>query len=80
MSENNIPVTFELEVQGMTCDGCARAVKNAVKKVDARADVVVLLDRHRVIVKTVMSSEESDKQLGQLQSAIDRAGFQVVRV
>ena len=37
-----------LAVQGMTCGGCAEAVKRVIRKSDPQADVTVILDEGRV--------------------------------
>jgi copper chaperone len=41
-----------MQVEGMTCDGCAEAVRRAIRRVDPEADVAVDLDHGRVAVTT----------------------------
>ena len=61
---------IELNVQGMTCGGCARAVTNAVQRVDPSASVNVDLSSRRVAV-------ESAADPSTLKTAIEEAGYQV---
>jgi copper chaperone len=62
-------ITFN--VTGMTCGGCARAVTNAVHQVDRAASVEIDLAAKTVTV-TSLSADR-------LQSAIEKAGYQVSR-
>lgn len=64
---------LDFQVNGMTCGGCARAVTNAVKSVDAAANVQVDLAAKRV---TVESAADATK----VQSAIEQAGYDVERL
>ena len=64
---------LDFQVNGMTCGGCARAVTNAVKSVDAAANVQVDLAAKRV---TVESAADATK----FQSAIEEAGYDVERL
>lgn len=64
---------LDFQVNGMTCGGCARAVTNAVKSVDAAADVQVDLASKRV---TVESTADATK----IRSAIEEAGYGVERL
>jgi copper chaperone len=48
---------YRFEVQGMTCGHCARAVTEAVKRVDASAQVEVDLTAGRVDVKSARDRE-----------------------
>lgn len=57
-------------VQGMTCGGCARAVSNAVQRVDPAASVDVDLGAKRVAID---SSADPDR----LKAAIEEAGYEV---
>lgn len=63
---------LEFQVNGMTCGGCARAVTNAVKTVDAAATVQVDLAAKCVTVETAAEAER-------VQSAIEEAGYEVER-
>jgi copper chaperone len=62
----------ELTVTGMTCGGCARAVTNAVKSVDAAAGVVVDVAGKRVSI-------DSQADLAEIKAAIEDAGYNVDR-
>lgn len=64
---------LDFQVDGMTCGGCARAITNAVKSVDAAANVQVDLAAKRV---TVQSTADATK----IQSAIEEAGYDVERL
>ncbi len=61
------------QVNGMTCGGCARAVTNAIKSVDAAANVQVDLPSKRVTVESAIYAAE-------VQSAIEDAGYGVERL
>lgn len=61
---------FELEVQGMTCGGCASSVKRTIQTVDSSAKVEVDLSSKKVRVDTGASLE-------QVTSAVTGAGFPV---
>lgn len=41
-----------MQVDGMTCDGCAEAVRRAILRLDPEARVAVDLDHGRVAVTT----------------------------
>ena len=64
---------LDFQVNGMTCGGCARAVTNAVKSVDAAANVQVDLAAKRVTV-------ESAADAAKVRSAIEEAGYEVERL
>lgn len=61
------------QVNGMTCGGCARAVTNAIKSVDAAAHVEVDLAANRVTVDSAADAVN-------LQAAIEEAGHEVERL
>ena len=61
---------FELEVQGMTCGGCASSVKRTIQTVDSGARVEVDLSSKKVRVDTGATLE-------QVTSAVTGAGFPV---
>ncbi|GLK78769.1 heavy-metal-associated domain-containing protein [Methylopila turkensis] len=48
-----------LDVEGMTCDGCSKAVQNAIAARDADAVVVVNRIAGRVSADTKLSAEEA---------------------
>lgn len=45
-----------MQVEGMTCDGCANAVRRAILRLDPEASVAVDLDHGRVAVTTSAQS------------------------
>jgi copper chaperone len=61
---------YELQVEGMTCGGCANSVKRSVQAVDSNAQVDVDLASKKVRVDT-----EVDLQV--VKSAITDAGYPV---
>jgi len=60
-----------LKVKGMTCGGCAAAIKRAIARVDPAAAVDVDLKGGQVHV-------QSARDAATLRSAIETAGYQVV--
>jgi copper chaperone len=56
-------------VEGMTCEGCVRAVTNALRKTNAEAQVQVDLMGGTVAVTGIGSDE-------QVRTAVERAGFE----
>lgn len=60
----------ELEVQDMTCGGCANSVRRSIQAVDDKANVEVDLASKKVTV-------ESRATLDQLRAAVEGAGFPV---
>lgn len=46
------PLDLLMQVEGMTCDGCAAAVRRAIQRLDPDARVAVDLDHGRVAVTT----------------------------
>ncbi len=60
-----------LKVKGMTCGGCAAAIKRAIARVDPGAAVDVDLKGGQVHV-------QSGRDAATLRSAIETAGYQVV--
>lgn len=61
---------YELQVENMSCGGCARGVINSVQEVDQQAKVDVDLKSKRVRVETSAGYEA-------IVSAITNAGFPV---
>lgn len=61
---------IKFKVKGMTCGGCARAVTNAVQKVDWNASINVDLPAQTVAV-------ESEADADRLKAAIEEAGYEV---
>ncbi|TCS33087.1 copper chaperone [Paucimonas lemoignei] len=62
---------YELQVEGMTCGGCANGVRRSVQAVDSSAKVNVDLAAKKVHVET-------SADLDAIKSAIADAGFPVV--
>lgn len=62
-------MTKTYRVLGMTCDGCANAVRNAIKSVVPEAAVEVDLDGKQVTV------EGADDEVA-IQQAVEGAGFE----
>lgn len=65
--------TVTLAVEGLTCQGCASRVTQAVHALDANAQVDVTLVPHGRSTVTVTSSAPVDT--GALQSALAAAGY-----
>ncbi|MBC7575280.1 MAG: heavy-metal-associated domain-containing protein [Herminiimonas sp.] len=61
---------YELEVQGMTCGGCANSVRRTIQAVDSGATVDVDLASKKVRVGTGATLE-------QVTTAVTGAGFPV---
>lgn len=61
---------YELQVEGMTCGGCANSVKRSVQSIDAYAKVDVDLASKKVRV-------DSGVDINEVEAAITGAGFPV---
>jgi copper chaperone len=61
---------YELQVEGMTCGGCANSVKRSVQAVDSNAKVEVDLAAKKVRIET-------GADLNAVKSAIVDAGYPV---
>lgn len=61
---------YELQVEGMTCGGCANSVKRSVQSIDSKAQVEVDLASKKVRV-------DSSARIGEIEAAIVGAGFPV---
>ena len=61
---------YELQVEGMTCGGCARSVTRSVQSIDSNARVDVDLAAKKVRIDTQAS-------LDAVKSAIGEAGYPV---
>jgi copper chaperone CopZ len=62
---------MEFQVEGMSCGGCAEAVKQAVRKVAPEAAVAVDLAGGRVTVSPSATAPDASA----VAAAIGRAGF-----
>jgi copper chaperone len=58
-----------MEVDGMTCEGCAAAVTRAIRRLDPGAEVDVDLEHDRVRVLTVAQAVD-------VAQAVGKAGYQ----
>jgi copper chaperone len=67
--------TVTIGIDGMTCGGCVASVQRALKRVDGVASVDVSLERRQATVE--YAPERADP--ARLHSAIESAGFEVVR-
>lgn len=63
--------TVQLAVQGMTCGGCALAVRSAVKKLDGVKKADVSYKRHSAVI----TYDSAKVELAQIIAAIGQAGF-----
>lgn len=61
---------YELQVEDMTCGGCANSVKRAVQTIDGQAKVDVELANKKVRVQTVADIEK-------IKAAVIDAGYPV---
>jgi copper chaperone len=61
---------YELQVEGMTCGGCANSVKRSVQAVDSNAKVEVDLARKKVRIETTADVDR-------IKSAVVDAGYPV---
>jgi copper chaperone len=61
---------YELQVEGMTCGGCANSVKRSVQALDNNAKVEVDLASKKVRIET-------GADIAKVTSALDEAGYPV---
>ena len=61
--------TIELEITGMTCDHCVKAVTNALKDVTGASDAVVSLEKKQATVTADLVD------LGALIAAVEEEGY-----
>ena len=61
--------TIELEITGMTCDHCVKAVTNALKAVPGVSDAVVSLEKKQATVTADLVD------LGALIAAVEEEGY-----
>lgn len=62
--------THSLQVKGMSCGHCVKAVTKAIQARDPKAAVAVDLDQARLTVQTLLSREA-------VAAAIDEEGYEV---
>ncbi len=65
--------TIQLNIQGMTCNGCVNSVKNVLQKMIGVASVDVSLEQNRATVN--YNPEQANPS--QLKAAVENAGFGV---
>ena len=58
-----------MQVDGMTCEGCANAVRRTIQKLDPDAEVQIDLAHGRVTTRTTAQALD-------VAAAIDRAGYE----
>jgi copper chaperone len=66
--------TIQLNIQGMTCNGCVNSVKNVLQKVHGVANVEVSLEQNC----TTVTYDPVQAGLAQLKAAVEDAGYDVV--
>lgn len=66
--------TIQLNIQGMTCNGCVSSVKNVLQKTIGVASVDVSLEQNRATV--IYNPEQASPS--QLKAAVENAGFGVI--
>lgn len=66
--------TVILKVEGMSCGGCVKSVKDVLEKIAGVAAVEVTLDKGEVAV----SFDPATAGVAQFKSAIEDVGFDVV--
>ncbi len=65
---------IQLNIQGMTCNGCVNSVKNVLQKTIGVASVDVSLEQNRATV--IYNPEQANP--AQLKAAVENAGFGVI--
>jgi copper chaperone len=66
--------TIQLNVQGMTCNGCVNSVRNVLKDIPGVESVEVSLEQKRATV----SFDPARSGPAQFKAAIEDAGYDVV--
>jgi copper chaperone CopZ len=66
--------TVQLDISGMTCEGCAQNVKNALVGVPGVVDAEVSYEKGKAVVK--LSGSQADQE--KLANAVQKAGYKVV--
>jgi copper chaperone len=70
--------TTVIDVDGMTCMHCVKAVTTEVSAVDGVLDVSVTLSQEKPSAVTVVSTEVLDRAA--LRAAVDEAGYTAVAI
>lgn len=63
-----------IKIQGMSCNHCVMAVKNALTEIEGISKVDVELDNNQAIVEGLNLVDEV------LKEAIEEAGYEVVKI
>ena len=59
------PIELTMRVEGMTCEGCAEAMRRTIRRLDPQAQVAVDVDHGRVTALTVAQSLDVAQALTQ---------------
>lgn len=65
---NQSPIELTMRVDGMTCQGCAEAVRRTIRRLDPNAEVAVDVEHGRVTATTRAQSLD-------LAQALTKAGY-----
>ena len=66
--------TLQLNIKGMTCNGCVNSVKGVLQKIPGVSSVDVSLEQNRATV----TYDAAQAKSAQFKAAIEDAGFDVV--
>ena len=66
--------TIQLNIRGMTCNGCVNSVKNVLQKPPGVTGVEVSLEKNRATV----TYDPAQANTAQLKAAVEDAGYDVV--
>ena len=66
--------TIQLNIKGMTCNGCVKSVTSVLQKVPGVASVEVSLEQKRAMV--IYHPEQAKPE--QFKAAVEDAGYEVV--
>ena len=66
--------TIQLNIQGMTCNGCVNSVKNVLQKTPGVSSVEVSLEHHRATV--IYNPAQANP--AQFKAVVEDAGYDVV--
>lgn len=65
---NRDPIELTMRVDGMTCQGCAEAVRRTIRRLDPEAEVAVDVEHGRVTARTCAQSLD-------VAEALTKAGY-----
>ena len=65
--------TITLDIQGMTCMGCVRSVKNVLEPISGVSSVEVSLDASQATI----TFDPSKANIAQFKAAVQDAGYEV---